>query len=57
MIGEDIAELMDQGLAYIYGRDIYFRPIIVLSALKLTQTKAIDKKLVHLIILLSSYME
>ena len=57
MIDEDIAELMEDGLAYIYGRDIYFRPIIVLSALKLTQTKATDKKLVHLIILLASYME
>jgi hypothetical protein len=48
---------MNQGLVYIYGRDMYFRPIVVLSALKLTQTTAKDQQLVDLIILLSSYMD
>jgi hypothetical protein len=48
---------MNQGLAYIYGRDIFFRPIVVLDALKLTQTKTQDQRLIDLIILLCSYMD
>lgn len=56
-IDEETAELMNQGLAYIYGRDMYFRPVVVLNALKLTQTKAQDRQLMDLIILLHSYMD
>ena len=58
LIDEDIAELINQGLIYIHGRDKNFRPIVFLNALKLTQKKWLqDHHLVNLIVLLYSYMD
>ena len=57
-IDEDIAELINQGLIYIHGRDKNFRPIVLVNALKLTQKKWLQEHhLINLIVLLYSYMD
>ena len=59
LIDNNIAELMNQGMIYIYGRDRCFRPICIINAMKLLATikTTTNKELVAFVLLMFNYMD